>query len=168
MEVTPFRHGKCNHFPHHRHLCYRGKGLFLIDTVCPLITLCHKPGLIPINGVVGIVLHFEYPPASDFLLVVWRGDEILFLILGEFLHLLIHCFNPSERFSGSRFVTIFIMNAYWYVFENWSLQMGTGQAWRRKLDRMDPEGLRPDPVGTKSKDILVNMFLCAYWGYISK
>mgnify|MGYP007069661176 CR=1 FL=1 len=39
---------------------------------------------------------------------------------------------------------------------------GNRQAWRRKPDRMDPEGIRPNPIRTESMDIIVNMFLCAY------
>ena len=58
---------------------------------------------------------------------------------------------------------------YTYILlRNRSLRMGTGLAWRGKLDQMDLEGIWSDPVWTRSRDILVNMFLCAYWDYICK
>ena len=68
--------------------------------------VCHKSDLIPIDGAVGVVVHFEYSPTSYCLLVMWRGDEIPCLVLGECLHLLIHRFDPSWVLSG-----------FWKVFQ---------------------------------------------------
>ena len=51
------------------HLCHLGKGLFVIDPMCLRIPFCHKPGLISIDGAVGMVFHLKYPPTTDRLLV---------------------------------------------------------------------------------------------------
>ena len=67
--------------------------------MCLRVALCHKSGLVRIESVVGVVLHFEDLQASTCLLVVWRRDEIPCLVLEEWLHLLIHHFNPSWGLS---------------------------------------------------------------------
>ena len=67
--------GRCerDHGSDGSHLCYWGKGLFVVDTMCLRIALCYKLSLIPIEGVVGVVLHFEYPPTSNCLLWCEEG-----------------------------------------------------------------------------------------------
>ena len=70
MEVPPLGCCERDHGSDGSHLCHRGKGLFVVDTVCLSIALRHKPGLVLIDNVIGVVLHFEYPPTSNFLLVV--------------------------------------------------------------------------------------------------
>ena len=47
-----------------------GKGLFVVNTLCQRIALRHKSGFVSIDSVFGVVLDFEYPPTSNFLLVV--------------------------------------------------------------------------------------------------
>ena len=74
VEVPPFCCCNCDHGANGSHLCHWGKGLFVIDPVCLFIPFCHKQGLVPIDGVLGIVLHLVYPSASDCLLMgVKRG-----------------------------------------------------------------------------------------------
>ena len=39
---------------------------------------------------------------------------------------------------------------------------GNRETGTRKPDRMDPEGIRSNPMRTGNNDIFVNRFLCAY------
>ena len=70
VEVLPVGCCEHNHSSNGSHLCHWGKCLFIINTMCLRVALCHKSGLVRIESVVGVVLHFEDLQASTCLLVV--------------------------------------------------------------------------------------------------
>ena len=65
MEVPPFRRGKCDHGPHSRHLCHRGKGLLVVNSMRLGVAFRYESRFVAVDGTVGIVLHFVNPLASD-------------------------------------------------------------------------------------------------------
>ena len=70
VEVPPFGWCEHEHGFNGSLLWHLGKALFIVYTVCLPTTLCHKSCLIPIDGAVSVVVHFDYPLASNCLLVV--------------------------------------------------------------------------------------------------
>ena len=50
VEVPPFCRGQRNHGPYRRHLCPRGKGLFVVDAMCLCVSFCYESRFVAVNG----------------------------------------------------------------------------------------------------------------------